>query len=171
MTGTVGRNAELSPCGRYRYQLVRTFAQPMRLRTCTFVMLNPSIADGEVDDPTIRRCMGFARAWGFHRLVVANLFAWRATSPRDLYAAGDPVGPGNDAWILQAAAASERIVCAWGMHGAWRGRSADVARLLRDAGHRIHHLGLTRAGEPRHPLYLGGDSRPREWKRKKAAHA
>lgn len=163
MIDVTSRSAELSPCGRYRYQLSRTLATLTGAGTCTFVMLNPSTADHEADDQTIRQCLGFTEAWGYGRLLVANLFAWRATLPRDMYAAIDPVGMGNDQWILQAAAASNRIVCAWGAHGRHRGRGEAVATLLRGAGHRIHYLGLTKAGEPRHPLYLARDTELQEW--------
>lgn len=162
MIDVVSRSAELSPCGRYRYQLSRSLATLTGSGTCTFVMLNPSTADHQVDDQTIRQCLGFVEAWGFARLVVANLFAWRATLPRDMYAAIDPVGVGNDEWILQAAAGA-RVVCAWGAHGKHRGRGLVVANRLRAAGHVPYHLGLTASGQPRHPLYLARDTALQEW--------
>lgn len=158
MIDVASRSAELSPCGRYRYQLSRSLATLTGSGTCTFVMLNPSTADHQVDDQTIRQCLGFVESWGFARLLVVNLFAWRATLPRDMYAAIDPVGRGNDRWILDAARASERIVCAWGAHGRHRGRGDAVAAMLRGAGHTPYHLGLTREGQPRHPLYLARDT-------------
>lgn len=163
MIEVISRSAELSPCGRYRYLLSRSLATLTGFGTCTFVMLNPSTADHEVDDQTIRQCLGFTQAWGYDRLVVANLFAWRATLPRDMYAAIDPVGMANDEWILRAAIGSARVVCAWGAHGKHRGRGLAVAERLRTARVRLFHLGLTREGQPRHPLYLARDTALQEW--------
>lgn len=140
--------------GRYRYLLWRRWAEADSL---LFVMLNPSTADAERDDPTIRRCIGFARAWGFGGVEVVNLFAWRATLPRQLAAAKDPVGRHNDAAILEAVARSRAVIAAWGVHGALRGRDAQVARLL--AATRLRCLGVTRDGAPRHPLYVAAKVR------------
>ena len=128
-----------------------------------FVMLNPSVADAEADDPTIRRCIGFARSWGFGGLVAVNLFAWRDTHPSGMKRAADPVGPEGDAPILEAARLASLTVAAWGVHGAHLGRGSQVAALLRAAGP-LHHLGLTKDGHPRHPLYLRGDARPERWR-------
>jgi len=117
-----------------------------------FVMLNPSTADAVRDDPTIRRCIGFARAWGYRRLTVTNLFAYRTASPRTLRHAPDPVGPQNDDFLLRCARQADRIVCAWGTHGALRNREDEVLGMLRE--HHLEHLGLTQANHPRHPLYV-----------------
>ncbi|EIL88581.1 hypothetical protein UU9_12558 [Rhodanobacter fulvus Jip2] len=158
----VSRSAELSPCGKYRYLLTRTLADGAG--TCVFVMLNPSTADHTVDDQTIRQCIGFAGAWRFRRVEVVNLFAWRATLPRDMLAAIDPVGPAGDDWLLRAARGGDRIVCAWGEHGRHRGRGDTVRRLLIDNGHQLHHLGLTKGHQqPRHPLYLARDTALQVW--------
>jgi hypothetical protein len=133
---------------RYRYLLTRG---PRDAREhLVFVMLNPSTADQEHDDPTIRRALGFARRLGFARLSVVNLFALRATEPARLYRARDPVGPGNDDAIRAAVADATLVIAAWGNHGELRDRAAQVRPLLP----RVHHLGLTRLGQPRHPLYL-----------------
>lgn len=165
MIDVTSRSAELSPCGRYRYQLSRTLATLTGRGTCLFVMLNPSTADHTIDDQTIRQCLGFTEAWGYRRLLVANLFAWRATLPRDMYAALDPIGVGNDRWLLESAADADCIVCAWGEHGRHRGRGEDVKKLLRAAGHQLQHLGLTKHHfQPRHPLYLARDTALMEWK-------
>jgi hypothetical protein len=155
------RDAVFSDCGRYRYSLTRTGL--FGAGTCLFLMLNPSTADAEVDDPTIRRCVGFTAAWGFNRLEVANLFAFRATDPRAMVMAQDPIGPKNDQHLLSAATRADRIVCAWGAHGGHMQRSAIVQRLLASAGHRLHHLGLTKDGQPKHPLYLAASTQPKEW--------
>ena len=122
-----------------------------------FVMLNPSTADERRDDPTIRRCVGFARRWGFGGVEIVNLFALRASDPRALRRASDPVGPDNDRHIARVAARATLLVVAWGVWGRLRGRSAALrARLSRRAP---RCLGLTRSGEPRHPLYLRADAR------------
>ena len=126
MTDVISRSAELSPCGRYRYLLTRTLAAGTG--TCLFVMLNPSTADHTLDDQTIRQCIGFTAVWGFRRLAVVNLFAWRATLPRDMLSAIDPIGPAGDEWILAAARNADRIVCAWGEHGRHRGQLPVGAR-------------------------------------------
>lgn len=121
-------------------------------------MLNPSTADHVIDDPTIRRCVGFAKAWGFGRLVVANLFALRATNPYELVLAPDPIGPDNDAHIVEQCA-GRRVFAAWGVTvanmsvPALRNRAAVVRRLI-GANALVEHLGLTKDGHPKHPLYL-----------------
>lgn len=158
--------ATISPCGRYRYDLWRVWDE--LLPYAAFIMLNPSTADAAADDPTIRRCVGFARAWGYGGIVVTNLFAWRATDPRELRMARDPIGPDNDKAILRWAtyARSGVVVCAWGAEAATgkrpllRQQPAHVMLLLRRAGVTPHHLGLTQAGHPRHPLYLPASLTP-----------
>lgn len=122
-------------------------------------MLNPSTADAERDDPTIRRCASFARAWGLGGMTVVNLFALRATDPARLRRARDPIGRDNDRHIAEAAAGADRVVVAWGVHGTLRDRDRAVLALL--AGARPRCLGLTRGGHPRHPLYLSARTRSR----------
>jgi hypothetical protein len=112
--------------------------------------LNPSTADASVDDPTIRRCVSFAKAFGFDGLLVGNLFAARATDPNHLESFADPIGPDNDSWIRKLQVRAERVVVAWGNGGRLGGRSEDVMKVLRSP----YCLGTTRYGEPRHPLYL-----------------
>ena len=146
--------------GRYRYQLGRRWAAGGPV--VAFVMLNPSTADAERDDPTIRRCAGFARRWGFAAMTVVNLFALRATDPARLRRARDPVGPANDGHIAAAAAGADAVVLAWGAHGDLRGRDRDVLALL--AGVRPACLGVTRGGQPRHPLYLPRATRRRPFR-------
>ncbi len=145
--------AVLSRCGRYRYRLHRSWL--MGEGTVLFIMLNPSTADAELDDPTIRRCIGFARRWGFQELVVANLFAWRATDPRELKRASDPVGPENDEHLIALSGDADAVIAAWGVHGGYKNRNWVVRRLLRGT---VEHLGLTKQGHPRHPLYLRADA-------------
>lgn len=126
-------------------------------------MLNPSTADAEVLDPTVRRCLGFAHDWGFGSIEVVNLFAFRATDPRDLLRAAAPVGAANDRAILDAASAADRVVVAWGAHGTHLGRGAEVAGRLADNSVQTLALATTKGGQPRHPLYVRADTRPSGW--------
>lgn len=146
--------AHISDDGLYRYSLTRELGGNT---TCTFVMLNPSTADAEQDDPTIRRCIGFARDWGYGRLKVVNLYAYRATKPDDLWLADDPVGPENDHAISLAFGGSDLIVAAWGCHA-----RDDRLRAfwVSFGGWRIHALGLTKDCAPRHPLYMPAATEP-----------
>jgi hypothetical protein len=152
-------SAGLSDCGRYRYWLRRSWKTGGGGRVVCFVMLNPSTADHEADDPTVRRCMAFTRSWGFSALSVRNLFALRATDPAELLEADDPVGPSGDA-ELAAAGAADLVVAAWGASVPF-GREARALEIL--AGVPLHCLGLTKSGAPRHPLYVRGDTRPAPW--------
>ena len=119
-----------------------------------FVLLNPSIADETRDDPTVRRCIGFAQALGYGALEVVNLYAYVATDPEELRQAGYPVGRDNDRHIGAAVLESERVVLAWGVHAARLKRPAEVLELLGRMGVRPHCLRLTAGGHPEHPLRL-----------------
>ena len=145
---TLLSGATFSADGRYRYRLWRRWDRSKPV--VAFVMLNPSSADGRRDDPTIRRCIGFARAWGFGGIDVVNLFAYRASEPRRLREVDDPVGPDNARYLRRAIRRADLVVLAWGAH-------AVAAGLL--SLPRARCLGLTRAGQPRHPLYLPRDAR------------
>jgi hypothetical protein len=145
----------------YRYRLRRTWAAGPRV---AFIGLNPSTADATADDPTVRRCVGFARAWGFGGVDVINLFAFRVTEPRVLRRAVDPVGPDNDDHLLEVATGAGRVVAAWGVHGTHRNRDVTVLGLLRGAGMSISCLSHTQAGHPRHPLYAKASLRCRPFK-------
>ncbi len=138
--------------GAYRYRLWREW--DAALPCVVFVMLNPSTADGEGDDPTVRRCIGFARSWGFGRLEVVNLCAYRATTPSDLFGADDPVGRDNGAHLKTAVDGASLIVVAWGNN------ARNLATPRFDGA---HHIGLTKLGQPRHPLYVSGCTRPTQW--------
>jgi hypothetical protein len=162
----VRRHARLSPDGVYRYALWREWKQPLTQPTwATFVMLNPSTADHELDDPTIRRCVSFAHRLGATGLVVINLYAFRATAPVDLWLAADPVGPDADTTLREFLALSARhggpLIAAWGAHA----RADRVAAVLAMPGaHRFQALGHTKAGAPRHPLYVRGDTIPQPFR-------
>ncbi|MCX7173809.1 MAG: DUF1643 domain-containing protein [Proteobacteria bacterium] len=142
------RDIIFSPCRTYRYTLWREWIGGERF--AMFVGLNPSTADETNDDPTIRRCINFAKMWGYEALCMTNAFAFRTTDPRDMMAAEDPVGPDNDRHLVELARAAGIVVAAWGNHGTHRGRDAQVLALLPD----LHCLQLTADGHPGHPLYL-----------------
>lgn len=149
--------ARISACGRFRYALWRRW-DPAGPVVC-FIGLNPSTADARADDPTLRRCMRFAHDWRFGGLVMANLFAYRATNPAALRQAPDPVGPRNNHWLRRLSAQAALTVAAWGNGGRLGARDAEVLRLLGA----VSCLGTTRTGAPRHPLYLPASTRPRLW--------
>jgi hypothetical protein len=162
--------AVLSHDGVYRYSLTRRWDAGPVVR---WIMLNPSIADHRVDDPTIRRCMAFSRRWGCAGIVVHNLFALRATDPRELRQHPNPIGPDNDAHLRGDHHGDEvaLTVCAWGANTAVVGRARVVEDLLGQAGVRPHVLGLTAAGFPRHPLYVRADTPPTELAPERRVHA
>jgi hypothetical protein len=154
-------SAIISPCGRYRYALWRSIPEndaPRRARL--YVMLNPSTADADTDDPTIRRCVGFARRDGFGTVIVANLFGIRETESKRLGAHADPVGPDNDRWLRDLSEGDVQIVVAWGARAklpkAWAHREREVLGMFYGP---VHCLGTTKDGSPSHPLYLPGDAR------------
>lgn len=154
------RFARLSDDGRYRYTLAREWEYPSERRVL-FVMLNPSTADANTDDPTIRRCMAFAGRIGCTTMSVVNLFALRATDPLALLDAEDRVGELTDTYILCEAERADRIVLAWGAHkAATPERVSQVLALLRGPTVRasLECLGKTKSGAPRHPLYLAKDT-------------
>jgi hypothetical protein len=153
--------ATFSPCRRWRYLLWRRWdaSKPV----ANFLMLNPSTADEVKLDPTFSRARDFAERWGYGALIVTNIFSFRNTDPDEMKAADDPVGPGNDAAIVQAARDSAIVVCAWGNHGAFLDRSSRVKALLTKHQVPLHALRLNANGEPAHPLYLPGKLKPQTW--------
>lgn len=149
--------AQLSDDRVYRYALTRMWdlGRPM----CVIVGLNPSTADEDALDPTLRRCIRFAHREGYGGLWMGNLFAYRATDPKDMKAQADlAVGPENDRWLRDMAmwAGFGNAIAAWGAHGGWLGRDEEVKRLLGD--YRLRCFGRTKAGHPKHPLYLPSDT-------------
>lgn len=168
------RDAAISADGLYRYTLHRDWRDPdsYRRRWVTFVMLNPSTADADQDDPTIRRCIAFAKQMGGTGLAVVNLYALRATSPAELWNAEDPVGPHNDRqleiFFAMAARSDFPVIAAWGAHA----RPDRVATVLAMPGaDRLQALGTTQSGAPRHPLYLPAGAQPRRWRTPSAGKA
>ncbi len=159
--GDAPSTAIYSDCERYRYSLTRVWdAQGGKV---TFVMLNPSTATEVQNDPTVERCERRARTLGFGAFCVTNIFAWRDTDPRKMRAARDPIGPANDAAICDAAEWADKVIAAWGTHGAHMGRGPRVAALLAQTGRPLFHLGLSKAGHPKHPLYLPYVQQPEPW--------
>ena len=150
-----------SDCERYRYALTRVWDTSGQ--RVLFLMLNPSTATEVQNDPTVERCERRARALGFGSFRVINIFAWRDTDPRNMRAATDPNGPENDAAIKDGVAWADTIVAAWGTHGAHLARGEAVTALLRETGRPIHHLGLTKPGHPKHPLYIRYTQQPELW--------
>lgn len=160
----VTSSAALSDCQKYRYALHRQWDDTKR--NVLFIMLNPSTADASHDDPTIRRCIGFAKSWGFGGLHVVNLYALRSTDPKELLKASDPVGPDNRKWWQGAASFCEIAVCAWG--------NAPIVGKLQKAlwpeykplswiSLPLHYIELSDNGTPKHPLYLRGDVQPQRY--------
>lgn len=155
--------ARISDCGRYRYLLTRPTESILSERgTALFIMLNPSTADAEQDDPTIRRCRRFAKDWGCNGLTVANLYAYRATDPSELWLADDPVGPDNDRQLADLAREYSEAICAWGAN-AKPERVQQVVEIFQKAGAKLWCLGMTKSGAPRHPLYIRADQELISW--------
>jgi hypothetical protein len=159
--GDAASGAVYSDCEAYRYSLTRVW-DPEGARV-GFVMLNPSTATEVQNDPTVERCERRARALAFGGFRVTNIFAWRDTDPQAMRRAVDPVGPENDAALIEAAAWADRVICGWGNHGAHLGRGPAVEALLRATGRPLHHLGLSKAGHPKHPLYIAYAKGPEPW--------
>jgi len=161
LKGDAASIATYSGCELYRYDLLRTW--DARSPKIAFVMLNPSTATEVQNDPTVERCERRARVLGYGAFRVTNIFAWRDTDPKKMRKAGDPVGPANDDAIRTAALWADAVLCAWGTHGAFLNRGAQVETLLRAIEKPLFHLGLSQAGHPKHPLYISYGEVPRPW--------
>lgn len=144
--------AILSDCDKYRYRLWRYIGGSKG--PVLFVMLNPSTADETIDDPTIRRCISFAKLWDHNSLLVGNLFAFRATDPKQMKQAEDPVGSENNQHLIEMSKESCLTVSAWGTHGNFLNRSAEVIKILDTEHNPLQILKITKQGYPSHPLYL-----------------
>jgi hypothetical protein len=154
------KDAAFSPCRRYRYALWRIWDDTKP--TVAFIGLNPSTADEKSDDPTLIRCINFAKAWDPGRyggVCIANLFAFRATKPRDLLARKKIIGKNNNDWLLKLATEAELTVAAWGNDGKHQNRAEQVKQLIQP----LHYLKMNKSGEPAHPLYLKADLKPTLW--------
>ncbi|MGB3615555.1 MAG: DUF1643 domain-containing protein [Elainellaceae cyanobacterium] len=156
-----GSGAIFSPCDRYRYSLWRVW--DTALPRLLVIGLNPSTADATHNDPTIRRCIGFAKSWGYGSVVVTNLFALRSPYPKALRTASDPVGPQTDMWIGRLASEADLCLVAWGNGGTLSGRDRAVGLQLARSSCPLACFGLTKQGQPAHPLYLKKTLRPMIW--------
>ena len=154
----IERSAIFSKCRNYRYALSRIWIE--RNVYCLFVCLNPSTADENIDDPTIRRCIRFAESFGCGGMVMVNLFAYRSTWPEALLNIDDPIGSDNDLFIQKLSQAAKITVAAWGSHKAIKQRADNVLLLLKNP----QYLELTKDKKPRHPLYLKKTLRPKPFK-------
>jgi hypothetical protein len=165
-TALLRRDAVISSDGLYRYRLGREW--DVSLPRLTFIMLNPSTADATLDDPTIRRCMGFAKREGKGGIYVYNLYAFRATKPTDMLNAADPVGPENNRMLEEAfgyaITTHTPLVAAWGAN-ARQDRVLDVLEMAEQSYAQLSSFGVTKHGHPKHPLYLPGDAELELWPR------
>ncbi|MFH1984814.1 MAG: DUF1643 domain-containing protein [Pseudomonadota bacterium] len=152
------KSAVFSPCRTWRYALWRVWGQAEAY--CMWILINPSTADETDNDPTIRRCAGYARDLGFNAMCVTNLFAFVATSPVKMKRSWDPVGPDNDRWVMRLAKRAGMIIAGWGNDGKFAGRANEIRSMVP----RIHCLHMTSIGEPGHPLYLKRALKPMELK-------
>jgi hypothetical protein len=153
----ITRSAEISDCKKYRYALWRHWGAGKSY--AMFIGLNPSIADEKIDDPTIRRCMAFAKDWGYDGLCMANLFAYRATLPEKMKRSKDPIGPDTNKWLNKLAKKADIVVAAWGVHGQFMQRGQEVQQMIQP----LQYLRLTKRGYPGHPLYLPKTLVPQPW--------
>jgi len=152
------KSAKISGCGGYRYNLVRNFV-PYPMEIAVWIMLNPSTADADLDDPTVRRCISFSKENRCDGLTIINLFAGRATRPKNLFEMDDPVGPENDEEIKKVLAMDNvrLVVAAWGTKGVRQGRDREVVEKLLIPWGPMTCLGVNRDGSPKHPLYIPSD--------------
>lgn len=197
MSAYIAKGAIISACGNYRYRLWREWRlHPLPAKwdmftdddgtpvldgegkqwgeplSCVFVMLNPSTADADQDDATIRRCVAFAKAWGYDRMEVVNLFAWRSTDPKAMLALTasdiDPVGRDNRHHVHGAVERAGIVICAWGAHGGHIGQDETMLGWLEEHGADPHALKVTKDGFPGHPLYIPAGTQPRPYRGRSA---
>lgn len=144
-------DAVISQDKKYRYLLTRIWETNKSM--VNFIGLNPSTADHVDNDPTMRRCIAFAKSWGYGGLYMTNLFAYRTAYPNELMKAADPIGPENNRYLKETEEKVNKVVFAWGADGAFLNRDKEVMKLITKG----HYIALTKKGYPRHPLYLNGD--------------
>ena len=155
------RETIFSPERKYRFTLWREW--DIYQGYVNFLCLNPSTADETQDDPTIRRCIRFAKDWGYPAVCITNIFAYRATDPLEMKKQADPVGGDNIGHLVRIGSQADMVVAAWGTHGVFRNQDINVRQAFHTAGINLHCLGLTKDGHPKHPLYLRADTKPQEF--------
>lgn len=151
-TRAFNNTADFSDCNYYRYTLIRDYGKGEG--RINFIMLNPSTANEQFNDPTVARCEQRAINGGYRRMVITNIFAFRATDPKEMMQALDPVGERNDQAIIEQACLADTVICAWGEMAKHQQRGAAVRSLLANNRIKAHALKINRSGEPAHPLYL-----------------
>ncbi|MBT9317538.1 DUF1643 domain-containing protein [Leptothoe spongobia] len=162
VTNYLGGSATFDISHKYRYRLTRSWSDTNTSQV-TFIMLNPSQANAEQDDPTIRACSQFAQSWGYTHLSVVNLFAYRTSQPSNLKLELDPIGPDNDRYLIAAAETAKQVILAWGNWGTLLNRAQTIAQLLTPHRHKLYCLKHNRSGQPRHPLYIRRNTTPILW--------
>ena len=158
---TITRSAIFDGTGHYRYSLKRRWQK--HGKKVAFIMLNPSQANADHDDPTLRACSQFAQGWNYAALEVVNLFAYRTPHPQQLKTANFPVGEENDTYIRKAVKTSAQVILAWGNWGCLHNRHQATLNLIKSDQHKLFYLALNQSGQPRHPLYLKRSTRPLPW--------
>ena len=165
VTNSPGGSAIFDISQRYRYCLTRCWADTHEpIHQVTFIMLNPSTANAEKDDPTIRACSQFAQHWGYNQLTVVNLFAYRTPHPSALEKTTDPIGPNNDRYLVEATTSADKVILAWGNSGNLLNRAQTVLSLLHTYKHKLYTLERNHSNQPRHPLYIKRTTVPKLWR-------
>lgn len=164
------RQATISDDHLYRYDLIRCWDGREDGKYVAWVMLNPSVADAAIDDPTIRRVIGFSKRWGYSAAVVLNLFAYRSTNPKHLNLTDDPIGPENRRFFEMHLPRAGLVVCAWGsglekVKEPAHSLAVDAAKGIRELAPpgNLYCLGVTSLGSPRHPLYVSSRTEPQKF--------
>lgn len=154
---------DISSCGKYRYSLTRIW--DISKSQVLFIMLNPSTADDKQDDPTIRRCINFAKLWGYGGIYVCNLFAFRTTNPKELLKTDNPFGDKNIWHIRRLVDRVDKVICAWGNRSILKKilKGQNEINLIRFIGEKIYVIDLSKDGTPKHPLYLKSNLIPIRW--------
>ena len=164
VTKSLKGSATFDVSRRYRYQLTRSLENDnQQSGHVTFIMLNPSTANAEEDDPTIQACSQFTKKWGYNHLIVVNLFAYRTPQPLDLKHVTHPIGSENNRYLLTAAESATKVILAWGNWGSLLDRDQTVITLLKPYEHKLYYLIRNHSGQPRHPLYVKRTTRLKLW--------
>ena len=165
VTNSINGSAIFDESRQYRYHLTRSriATRHRSQKKLIFIMLNPSSADAEHDDPTLKACTQFAQGWGYSQLHIVNLFAYRTAQPAALTQISDPIGPENDHYLIHTATVADRIILAWGNWGLWLNRAQTVINLLGPYRHKLYYLKRNKTQQPCHPLYIRRTTQPQPW--------